>query len=249
MQNSFFRFEFKYPIPDFFLERVEQDLLEIGFEQDDAYHTQDFYYVSSVYFDTPQLADYFDKQGGFLQRRKVRARIYNQEIDYSNPGTPSIWLEIKEKYDMMIWKKRVCVTPAEWDKLLTSSQFAYHDIMPRLNEKEKTIFSKFIFLLEYQGRKPYVLVQYRRKAFSYGTSKEPIRITLDYNIAAEKNSLFCKVPSVDVSRKTAIIELKFRETLPWKVQYLLKKYNLKRDAYSKYSNSVDAVRRYIPLSR
>lgn len=248
MQNTFFRFEFKYPIQESLIPRIEDDLLTLGFERD-ATAGQEKYYVSSIYFDTPTLSDYFDKLGGFLERKKVRARIYGKVIEGKQPDSPSIWLEIKEKYDMMIYKRRVCITPNEWNLLLESPQSAHRMALSRLSGYEKSILKEFIFLLTYQNRKPYVLIQYERKALQHWGTERPIRITLDYNIFAEKNHCFTEYPSANVSNKRAIIELKFKERLPWRFKFLLSKYNLRRDAYSKYAHGVDAVKQFYPISR
>jgi len=249
MNNTFFRFEFKYPVPYSLIPSIESDLINMGFEKDSPSLANGFYYVSSIYFDTPTLSDYSDKVGGFLNRKKVRARIYAQELQQSDPDAPTIWLEIKEKHDMVINKRRVAITPAEWIGLLESHNYAYDKILSRLKNPEDSIFSEFIYLIASQARKPYVVVQYKRRALHYYSEKKPVRVTLDYDIRAEKNSSFCETPSENVSRDMAVIELKFTKTLPWPIKFVIEKYNLRRDAYSKYAHSVDTIRRLYPISR
>lgn len=248
MQNTFSRFEFKYPIQDHLISRIEDDLLTLSFKKDTKFGSGQ-YTVSSIYFETPQLSDFFDKIGGILERRKVRARIYGKEISETDRSRPSVSLEIKEKYDMMIYKRRIWVTPEEWEALLTSPHAAYRKISSRIVGKERQMVNDFIFLLASQQRKPTILVQYQRKAFEFEKSKNPIRITLDFDIFAQKTRLFSPNPNVAVSRKKAVMELKFKDRLPWQVKFLLQKYNLKRDAYSKYAASIDAVRKFYPISR
>ena len=248
MENHFFRFEFKYPIPLYLMPRVENDLINLGFERDSS-NANKRYYVSSIYFDTPVLSDYSDKSGGFLKRKKIRARIYENTLTMDAPNTPSVWLEIKEKYDMMIFKRRVLVTPNEWELLLKSPFYANKYISPRLSEAEEKILSEFIFWLAYERRKPYILIQYKRRAFQLKASKERIRVTLDYAIKAQKTHDFCPAPMNDVSQKQAVIEVKFGEKLPWQVKFILSKYALRRDSYSKYSKGIEAVRRYYPVHR
>lgn len=248
MQNTFFRFEFKYPVPYFLIPYIESDFMNMGLEKDSSVADRGFYYVSSIYFDTPALSDYFDKNGGFLNRKKVRARIYSPEIQWHDADSPNIWLEIKEKHDMMIHKKRVAITPNEWLGLLESRNFIYDKILSRLKNPEDSIFSEFVYLTASQARRPYIVVQYKRRAMYY-PGKKPVRVTFDYDIRAEKNSLFCENPSEDVSREMAVIELKFTEALPWPIKFVIEKYNLRRDAYSKYAHSVDAVKRLYPASR
>jgi len=249
MQNTFFRFEFKYPVPAALIPSIESDLLSMGLALDASNTDEGFYYVSSIYFDTPTLVDFNDKIGGFLNRRKVRARIYSKELPQNNIDSPSLWLEIKEKHDMMINKRRVQITPREWGMLLRSNSDAYTKILSRLSDPEDSIFSEFIYLVASQARKPFVVVQYKRRAFHYFSETKPVRVTLDYDIRAQKGSSFCDNPSADVSGETAIIELKFKKVLPWPMKFVIEKYNLRRDAYSKYAQSVDAVTKFHPIRR
>ena len=248
MAETFLRFEFKYPVLRSLIGSIERDLLKMGFKKDEAIGSgEDFYYVSTIYFDTPTLQDYHDKAAGLLERKKVRARTYARDISGGGSDSGKIWLEIKEKHDMMISKKRVCVSRDELDMILLSPHLAYGTISPRLTPEERPIFSKFIFYLTSENRKPYVLVQYKRKAFQILAGSNRVRITLDYDILAEKRRSFCRHPSGKVSRDLAVMELKFSEKLPALVKFILDKYNLRRDVYSKYNNSIDVVRKFYPI--
>lgn len=248
MADTFLRFEFKYPIHNRLLPSIELDLLKIGFKRDEANNSHGgFYYVSSIYFDTPMLKDYHEKAAGLLKRKKVRIRSYSKELLGEEPDSNEIWLEIKEKHDMMISKKRILVSPHELNLILSSPHSAYRTINARLSPEERPFFSKFIFFIVSESRKPYILIQYKRRAFQYLSGKNRVRITLDYDIRAEKGRPFSSEPSTDVSKDSAIMELKFSEKLPAPIKFILEKYNLKRDVYSKYTNSVDAIRKFYPI--
>jgi len=248
MADTFLRFEFKYPIQSRLLPSIELDLLKSGFKKDEANDSNSgFYYVSSIYFDTPMLKDYHEKAAGLLKRKKVRIRAYSKKPLGEEPGSDKIWLEIKEKHDMMISKKRICVSPHELNLILRSPHSAYRAIITRLSPEERPFFSKFIFLIVSESRKPYILIQYKRKAFQYLSGEDRVRITLDYDIRAEKRKPFSSEPSTDVSKGFAIVELKFGKKLPAPVKFILEKYKLQRDVYSKYTNSVDATRKFYPI--
>lgn len=246
--NTFYRFELKYPIKKILLPSIERDLLNMGFKRDEGESKGGYYHVSSIYFDTVLLSDHFDKSGGYLHRKKIRARIYDEYINYDNEK-PSIWLEIKEKYDMMISKRRVAISPAEWDLLISSPFTAFDKIGKRLPEKGKEVLDEFVFFTAYERRYPHILIKYKRRAFELFFAGERIRITLDYDIGAKVGKSFSSKPTTDVSRNMAVVELKFKGRLPWKLKFLLTKYGLKRDSYSKYSEGVNAVRTYYPISR
>lgn len=250
MTNTFFRFEFKYQIPAILIPSLENDLLAAHFVPDKAnVKEHSFYYVSSIYFDTPTLSDYFDKAAGLLNRKKIRIRIHERSMPIEKQDDFKVWLEIKEKHDMMIWKRRVCITLAEFELFMSRSSLAYKKISERLSPLERANFSEFIFTVAYQNRRPYIVVQYKRRAFHYSSSKDHVRVTLDYNIRAGREDYFCANPSSDVSGNLAVMELKFKKELPASIKFIIHKYNLVRNAYSKYASSVDAVRRFYPINR
>ena len=108
------RFEFKY-ILDPIQEQALRSAVNRFMEPDPlAARRGGSYPVTSLYFDTPQLADYYDKSGGYLMRKKLRARIYEPSL---RPETPEIWLEIKKKYDMSFEKSRVLISHEDWKNL------------------------------------------------------------------------------------------------------------------------------------
>ena len=150
---------------------------------------------------------------------------------------------------MMISKNRVCVTPREWENFLSSNQRGYRKISERLNAEDEKILTEFVFWTTYERRKPYVLIQYKRRAFHSFTGGERVRVTIDYDIRAQKGDKFLTNPSTDVSQHGAVIEVKFREKLPWQIKFLLSKYKLSRDSYSKYSKGVEAMRKFYPIYR
>jgi len=235
MKNTFYRFEFKYRIPQWKLRGFEFDCLQLGLERD----PNSSYIVSSLYFDKPVLLpDYDDKAGGFLRRKKVRARIYGETID----NIDGVWLEIKEKYDMMIYKRRIIISVSEWNELLKLYTIN-NALRRRLNDKERRILEEFIFDIASVGRRPHILVSYKRKPFFYYFGSRKVRLTLDYQISALSTSRFGSIKKpMDVLSGWAVIELKYNEFLPVAIRCLIEKYNLGRDAYSKYALGVEAVR-------
>ena len=62
------------------------------------------YPVTSLYYDTPHFKAYWDKLDGHRNRRKIRVRVYGASD--ITPQTPA-FLEIKQRIDMMMRKRRV----------------------------------------------------------------------------------------------------------------------------------------------
>ena len=113
MGNEFYRFEFKYEMSPVLARQVENEIKKYGMKPDKHAENGE-YHVTSLYFDSHDLNDYYEKAGGLLKRKKLRARIYEPLLKESK----IIWLELKRKHDMKIHKKRLALSPAEWQTFL-----------------------------------------------------------------------------------------------------------------------------------
>ena len=85
-----FRHEIKYIISysEFlYLRKKLDDLLEID-------RNQLGYMIRSMYFDSINDDDYYEKLSGEVNRKKIRLRIYDKEGEL-------VKLEIKQKYDLL----------------------------------------------------------------------------------------------------------------------------------------------------
>ena len=67
-------------------------------------HERSEYVVRSIYYDTPSLEYYFRKETGFIIRKKIRLRGY----DEYDPGK-TVFFEIKRKLNNRIYKERIPV--------------------------------------------------------------------------------------------------------------------------------------------
>jgi SPX domain protein involved in polyphosphate accumulation len=244
MSSPFSRFEFKYLIPEALMRAVESDLLRFGMKKDAAGNP---YTVTSLYFDSPDFCDYNDKLGGFLRRKKVRARIYGESLH--SMTDPTIWLELKDKYDMKIFKRRIALPKKYWENfpaILREPNF----LQGAYKAQEKNIFDEFRFEIAHASRMPSVLVSYLRKAFIQTIAGQRIRITLDSALKAAR-------PSPDFETRYSrrimpgwgVLEIKYDKFLPAYANILIQKYNLRREAYSKYARGIETIRRYNPLPK
>ena len=237
------RFEFKY-----ILDTVQEQALRSAvshFMEPDASAAKrgGWYPVTSLYFDTPQLADYYDKSGGYLIRKKLRARIYEQSL---RPETPEIWLEIKKKYDMSFEKERCLISQDDWENL---QQCRYTKALsaPR-SEQDKAVLHKFVWYLLQEGRHPSFFVRYQRRP--YRDPHSDLRITFDNRIEAYRHTDLVEPLFPKQVHAGAIMEVKFsRNTLPGWLGTTLRMYNLSRDAFSKYGIAVERLRSYNTLPR
>jgi SPX domain protein involved in polyphosphate accumulation len=233
--ENFSRFEFKYILDPLTYMEVRDFISALGISHD-AHSNGRPYQVTSLYYDSIGLDDYYDKAGGFLVRKKVRIRAYSHELD----GTCDLHLEIKNKHDMYISKERALVSKEHWSDI-ESGDFTQ-------------LSRAFKYHLLTEGRIPVVIVRYEREAFDQWFH-DRVRITLDRNIeairpvsliAGKKISWY---DAVSVSGPRTILEVKFEKRLPWWFAFMMKKFSLRRTAYSKYASAIDALYRYDPLPR
>ena len=215
------RFEFKYVINRQQARQIEAYVGKIGLAKDGPGHGQ--YTVCSLYFDTPALKDYYDKQAGLKCRRKLRVRIYSEDF---NRETFKIWLEAKEKRDMFVFKKRQAIRHNEWLKFSNNG----------------THFLRGNY-------KPHVVVIYERKAY-IGNFLAPFRLTLDSDIRACKWRDFgYNKNTVPVKKDKVVLEVKFFIAMPWWFKDMINRFSLKRQAFSKYMNAVDAISRFNKIAK
>lgn len=234
------RFEFKYILDPVTALKAEEEIQR--WMQIDPAAKNNEYTVTSVYFDSPSLNDYYDKSGGFLKRKKARARIYEP---YLTEATSGVWLEVKEKYNMSFVKSRVFVSRDEWANLLDNN---INSLLTAPREKQKKeALNKFIWHCLFEGRAPSYFVRYKRRPYVYHWP-EKTRVTFDYNVqAARQNGLQNPHFTQPVTKQAVIMEVKFASRLPWFINDIIKKLNLRRTSFSKYARGVDAVHYADPL--
>lgn len=245
MEQKPFRFEFKYPV-DFLTARlVEEDLWRFGMEKDPKVPAgQETYTVSSLYFDSLLLGDYYDKSGGFPHRKKIRARMYDSVF---TEKTPAVWFEIKEKRDMAIGKKRLKLTNDQWRRI--SAGELIDPAQEGWNEAQKNVWNEIRWYMALEERKPAVFVRYIRKPF-VSRFLSDIRITLDYHIEACKSeNLSYDNGMMPLAERQVVLEVKYSKALPYWWGEIVRKHNLTRSSFSKYANGIDAVHRYHALPR
>ncbi|MBT3419079.1 MAG: polyphosphate polymerase domain-containing protein [Candidatus Magasanikbacteria bacterium] len=228
------RYEFKYRLDALTYMQVYDFVTSLGLQHDAFNDTP--YPVTSLYFESIGLDDYYDKAGGYLVRKKLRARVYAQDFD---ADISHVYLEIKNKHDMFVDKKRVSISIEEWKAFL--------------NDGCVKSFDSFSHNLFDEGRIPFLLVRYMREAF-VESFHGGVRLTFDRDIEVQQIESTGSLhegnnPFLDVLDGEVVMEVKFSHSLPWWFGVMVRKFDLQRLSFSKYANSVDKVYQYTPLSR
>lgn len=251
MQQSFIgkRFEFKYFLDPATAKAIERYLQQRTKFQLDLFSKNGGYFVNSLYFDTPHMSDYREKDGSFLIRKKMRARMYEAAWHDQHDR---VWLEVKHKRNMNIKKARSSISGEVWNDFIANND--PHTLLSNVNDPKTdkpADLTHFAHCHIRQFYKPVAVVRYRRLAY-LADFTSLVRITFDYDIqtcrftdAGQAHNL------IPVSHGAVIMEVKFNDKLPWWFTDLLQRFDIRRTDFSKYRNSLAVMRgvQRIPINK
>lgn len=238
------RQENKYLIPMYHMDDVRESILPyVQTDNHRALKKSNIYEIRSIYFDTFELKDYYEKHAGLQMRKKMRVRGYNEMTEDSE-----VFLEIKWKNNTFISKDRTPIKYADLADLMAGgdldSYFPYRKDFPTSREQA----SKFLFHLKRSSRVPTNLVTYTREAF-IGKFNHTDRITFDSNIRSMMfpglDDLYEEKRLVSFLDRHFVLEYKSVDPEPEWFKRLIRKYNLSKQPYSKYVRGIDAHYRHV----
>lgn len=180
------------------------------------------YRIRSLYFDTPDNADYTDKIDGLELRRKIRLRVYDPAGDFA-------MLEMKQKEGSYQKKRSLRLKRADAEAL-AAGQYA------SLLRYSDAFAAECYGLMHYRCYRPKTVVEYLRRA--YIAKENKIRITLDHQIIATETccDLFLPelnmVPVLDVFN--GVLEVKYNGFLLSYIKSLVNAANRSELSVSKY---------------
>ena len=212
-----FRHEYKFVIPYEEMLALREKLNKLL----DIDRNYDGYMIRSLYFDSINDSDYYDKLNGEMNRKKIRLRIYN-------PSGDLVKLELKAKYDYHQLKESLIISKLDAIELIKGN----YDIL--LNYKEDLAKKIYVILMTgyYQ---PKVIIEYQRIAYM---GKTTTRITFDFEIKSSTNidDFFNEdinyVETID--KKDVVLEVKFDRFLEPYISVILNKYISRNQSVSKY---------------
>lgn len=181
-----------------------------------------YYWIRSLYFDTMDNSDYYEKVIGHNIRKKIRLRIYS--ITAAN-----VKLELKNKYRNYILKETVNISPEDAKELIHGNS----NTLLKYNQKASNKIFAFMHSNLYR---PIVIIDYEREAFFYPFDN--VRVTLDKNLRAafspydlfKKDLYMIPVFNNDV----VILEVKYNHMIPDFLQKLLSSFATQSSQISKY---------------
>lgn len=235
MEDLKWRTEYKYFIPRISAEALEKVIRRLGFISD-RYVVGGEYPVTSIYFDSPALYDYYDKAGGFLKRKKIRARIYTP---WQNKNSDEFFMEVKWRKNLLTAKDRVRLNAKEWGLIQKGE---YNKILSIAQKEGREALARIAGILIGGSLRPVALVHYLRRPMIVN-GEDLVRINFDRSIAACAKNDFWYTPFMQrvLSEDFVILEVKFSKTIPVWLPEIIKSFNLNRIAYSKYFEALNKV--------
>lgn len=226
------RFEFKYLVAQRNLDKIRWAIGNfVEIDPSIGKLGDNFYPVTSLYFDDRQYSSYWEKMAGVKSRKKHRLRIY----DVKAPVDLKVFMEIKKRNDAIVFKDRYLTNLKDLQLIFEEGRY---DLLP---EEEGDVGSLFVHTVKRNGLEPTVLVSYRREAY-FDRNNPNFRVTLDQDLRAARRLDFnfdtsdCKPVLGDY----AVVEAKFNRVMPAWFGMIIKSYNLNRVSFSKYCFSLES---------
>lgn len=223
--NKIYRKELKYTINN-------NDFCVINYNlqtliNKDVNCVDDYYTISSIYFDTYNKTAYRQVKDGISDRWKYRIRYYNYDDCY-------IKLEKKHKVNGLTNKQSIRITREDLDNILNKKV--------KIKPTNKPLLNEFIIKMKTELLKPVICIEYDRIPYVYKVGS--VRITLDFNIRYTNrfNDLFNKNKKVHYL-EDKILEIKYNELIPDFIRYRLELNHLEQTSFSKFINCIENLNR------
>ncbi len=218
-QSVFKRYEIKYLISDEQKKRVV-DAISSHMALDKYGRT----IIRNIYFDTDSYR---------LIRRSIEKPLYKEKLRIRSYGTPSagepVFVELKKKYDHVVYKRRVSMSYGEAVSWLTADECPTDTQITREIDYFKKLYSPLV---------PRVHLSYEREAY-YELGGE-FRLTFDENILAREDELSLTSPLggervLDPGK--SVMEIKCAGGIPLWMTQVLSAEKIYNSSYSKYGEA------------
>lgn len=235
------RYERKYLVPNDLMPKLRDRLMPFVEPDKNTLPSRNSlmqYTVRSIYFDSRNFDFYQEKSAGVLFRRKFRIRGYNSY----EPGKTVVF-EIKRKIEDRIKKHRSQFKFEDVKEVLQSGCIEDYILNPEQSQEREDDARRFMFHVKKDFLHPSVLIVYEREAW-HGKFNPDVRITFDKNIRSIKypdiEMLFEDGNYSYLFNRHFVLEIKyFSEPMPMWGRSLVKEFDLRHQAISKYTIGFD----------
>lgn len=217
IQTNFKRYEKKFFLSSeqykLFIKKIKP------FVTDDEYGE---YTICNIYYDTDDYR---------LIRASIEKPVYKEKLRIRSYGVPEkdgkIFVELKKKYDGVVYKRRVTTSPSLVEPLLRGIRKA--------GENEQ-IVKEISYFQRFYNAKPKVFIAYDRKAFK-GIENEELRITFDTNMRFRLKDLDLTHGDSGepiLADNRILMEVKIPGTCPLWLTHILSELKINSTSFSKY---------------
>lgn len=189
----------------------------------DTYSKDRDYTVRSLYFDTIDDKDFFDKINEQNLRRKIRLRIYN-------PSDATAKLELKQKENVYQKKRFIYISKQDAKELINGN------ISVLLNYKND--FADEVYgIMSTECYRAKTIVEYKRKAFI--AKENSIRLTFDSDMRATESSLDLFDENLILNSifdsENVIFEVKYDKFMLGYISDIISNVDRRTTSFSKYT--------------
>ena len=218
--GTFKRFEYKYLID----QKQKKELMQVlkGHMMLDEYGRTT---IRNVYYDTPDYA---------LIRRSLEKPVYKEKLrlrSYSKvSGDDNVFVEIKKKYQGIVYKRRTAVALHLAESWLTG-------------ESPEPYISQIADEIEYfrrthEGLTPACFLSYERESF-FAVDGSGLRLTLDENIMGRTCDMSLSKGIYGdriLPPGSTLLELKTSDAFPVYLAEFLSRRHIRKNSFSKYGS-------------
>lgn len=221
-QDTFQRRELKYLMTREQKERLLQTMEKEGMVLDQYGRTT----IMNVYYDTPEY---------LLIQRSLEKPAYKEKLRVRSYGTvsggDSVFVELKKKYDGIVYKRRTSMAEREAEGYLIQNE-----ALPKTDQitEEINYFKSF-----YGNLIPAMVISYEREAY-YCTGGTDLRITMDENILWRETDLNLRHEPYGAAllrKDQTLLEIKISLAMPIWMARALSEYGIFQTSFSKYGNA------------
>lgn len=214
----FQRVEKKYMLSQKQYDRLMEELQE-RLVADDFFHNT----ICNIYYDT---ADYR------LIRTALEKPVYKEKLRLRSYGAPGmdnkVFLEIKKKYDGIVYKRREAMTLAEAEHYMGNNLYVL---------EKSQIIREIDWIKQFYGDlQPMVFLAYDREAYA-AKEDSKLRITFDTNILWRNNQLCLEAGTTGqpvLAKGWHLMEIKIPKAMPIWLVRMLSELNIIQTSFSKY---------------
>ena len=173
--EKFSRYEFKFLLSKKKANQIESEIKNFMILDENALRKKNKkYFVRSLYFDTPEYSNFYEKVDGIKIRKKFRIRSYSSDKEKN----PNLFLEMKGRKNQKTYKLRTPILNDHLEYFLDKKKVMS---LLKFYSKDNKVISDFIFESLKKNIEPKVVVDYNRRPYinKFGLL---FRLTFDTNL-------------------------------------------------------------------